>query len=350
MKKIVFVIPALKKTGLTEVLLMILSKISTDKFDVTVIALYSSIEKNIEEKVRASGVNVIVLSKSKRKFIRSLFLFWKEIRKINPDIIHYNGLPADMCYFFTPKKIKQVSTAHNIGKEDFVSSKGKLIGNLMNWIQLFIFQRLDLVIAVSMTVKKSLDKNKIATQLIYNGTNNMLTEKKQRKNERIFISTGSLTKRKNLEDLLRVFNSGKVQGNLRVVGDGPLREKYESSYTHNIKYVGFKDNVMKELDRADVFVSSSVSEGLPMGAIEAMSMNMPLVLSDISQHRELKKKDTEFIRFYRIGDTNELTKILNEMSKYEFYCSDTIDVYREFFTSTAMVKKYELAYLKTIGN
>jgi len=75
---------------------------------------------------------------------------------------------------------------------------------------------------------------------------------------------------------------------LYLIGDGPLldacRLKYKSS---NIHFVGASDNVYSELKECNIFALISDHEGLPLSVIEAMSIGMPLLLSDIDGCRPL---------------------------------------------------------------
>lgn len=55
----------------------------------------------------------------------------------------------------------------------------------------------------------------------------------------------------------------------------------------NVHLYGECDLAMELMAAADVYVSTSRWEGLPLSALEAMALGMPVVLSDIAAHREL---------------------------------------------------------------
>jgi glycosyltransferase involved in cell wall biosynthesis len=48
-----------------------------------------------------------------------------------------------------------------------------------------------------------------------------------------------------------------------------------------------RNDVYEALANADLFVSTSYGEGLPIAALEAMACRCPVILSDIQPHREL---------------------------------------------------------------
>jgi glycosyltransferase involved in cell wall biosynthesis len=50
-----------------------------------------------------------------------------------------------------------------------------------------------------------------------------------------------------------------------------------------------RDSVFGYFGQADLFVSASLGEGLPVAVLEAMACRCPVVLSDIPPHREIAK-------------------------------------------------------------
>lgn len=75
---------------------------------------------------------------------------------------------------------------------------------------------------------------------------------------------------------------------LRVVGDGPLRERLTDQaarlgLSHHVELLGARgvDEVRAELSRADLFVISSRDEGLPRTLLEAAAAGMPVVATAV---------------------------------------------------------------------
>lgn len=74
--------------------------------------------------------------------------------------------------------------------------------------------------------------------------------------------------------------------NFSIIGDGPLRdvlkERIESIGTKNITLLGSMSpkEVVKELEKASVYLSLSIEEGTPTSILEAMSMSLPIVCTN----------------------------------------------------------------------
>lgn len=74
-----------------------------------------------------------------------------------------------------------------------------------------------------------------------------------------------------------------------MTGDGTLREDVEAYSSERFQSIGYINDTEKWrwFADADVFVSISVYEGMPVATAEALSFGLPVVLSDIPAHRHL---------------------------------------------------------------
>ncbi|MDP9301463.1 MAG: glycosyltransferase family 4 protein [Actinomycetota bacterium] len=90
--------------------------------------------------------------------------------------------------------------------------------------------------------------------------------------------------------------AGKLEGAMRVRTDGlGIHDRVD------LRGLIPREDVFVSYAEADVFVSTSHGEGLPVAVLEAMTAGCPVVLSDIPPHRELAE-DAEFIPFVSPGD------------------------------------------------
>lgn len=93
---------------------------------------------------------------------------------------------------------------------------------------------------------------------------------------------GRLAPEKNLDVMLHAFNvarASRPELRLLVVGDGPSRAQLEERALEGVSFTGPLPyaRVPEALSAADVFLTASTSEVLPMSMIEALAAGTPLV-------------------------------------------------------------------------
>lgn len=103
---------------------------------------------------------------------------------------------------------------------------------------------------------------------------------------------------------------------VRILGDGPDRRRLEERCRTRgiekwVRFEGMCADVARSLERADVFVLSSRSEGMPMSVLEAMAAGLPVVASDVGGVRELV--DDENGRLVPPGDPDALARALADL-------------------------------------
>jgi glycosyltransferase involved in cell wall biosynthesis len=108
-------------------------------------------------------------------------------------------------------------------------------------------------------------------------------------------TVGRLSEEKRQVDLIKAFDYVlKVfpKANLLIVGDGDMREKLTSlasrlGISGSVMFAGFQRNVFEYLDKMDVFVLPSRTEGFPIVLLEAMAVGLPVVASNVGGIPEL---------------------------------------------------------------
>ena len=97
---------------------------------------------------------------------------------------------------------------------------------------------------------------------------------------------------------------------LYIVGGGDLAQKLiqlaeNEKVGRYIEFTGAVDDVSQYLAKADIYVSSSQAEGLPVSILEAMAWRLPVVASDIPGNRNVVKQgETGFL--YELNNINSL--------------------------------------------
>ena len=118
------------------------------------------------------------------------------------------------------------------------------------------------------------------------------------KGDLIVLSVGNLTPTKNPLVLVETFShiDGKKNVKLVIAGSGPLENelitKINENKLKNIIYLGHIDN--KKIHHlyacSDVYVMSSLYEGLPLTLLEAMSSGLACIVSDVPSIKSMVNK------------------------------------------------------------
>ena len=108
------------------------------------------------------------------------------------------------------------------------------------------------------------------------------------------VYVGALTDTKNQIALLKTLNYANIEGEIIFLGDGINKQSlidYSKKISSSIK-IYFKgcvsrDETIEHMLEADVFISLSKGEGLPIAVLEAMYCGCFMILSKIPPHNEV---------------------------------------------------------------
>lgn len=170
------------------------------------------------------------------------------------------------------------------------------------------------------------------------------------------VSIGRLEPVKDPLTMVESYRQGIGRdGRLVVIGDGALREDLEALVARAglgdcVTFTGLIDReaVFAHLAGADVFVSTSTGEGLPVAVMEAMASRTPIVLSDIPPHREFGAAP-DIIPLVRPGDRDgfaeELRRLRALSAPQRRAIGDALgDLVATRFSLGAMTAGYEVIY------
>lgn len=129
---------------------------------------------------------------------------------------------------------------------------------------------------------------------------------------------GELSGRKNQSFLIRAVARLREEGlpiRLLLVGEGGEREALEREILQNhmenaVFLLGNREPILPYLSITDLYVSASVSEGLPFNVMEAMSCGLPIVASDTKGQSDLLT-NTEG-KLYPLDDTDAFCRVIRD--------------------------------------
>ncbi len=302
MIKICYVIGQLSRGGAEKQLYELVKGIDRERFSPVVIGLSSGGFWTGE--FRKLNIQVIELQRRKNREFTRLFRLIKLFRIIKPDIVH--------TYLFSANSYGRIA-AIIAGVPVIIASERSLpeTGKDKTGYQVFLDKILAFFshgiicnsIKASETLidKYSFDAKKVFT--VHNAINTVDFLKgteldSQRKIARKVVGTvGRLHSSKNYRlflDMARIVLENSEPGSLKfvVIGDGDLRNELEryaqqSGIAENVVFTGESDDVFPLLQTMDVFVMTSLYEGLSNAIMEAMLAGLPVVATDVGGNREL---------------------------------------------------------------
>jgi len=179
------------------------------------------------------------------------------------------------------------------------------------------------------------------------------------------IAISRLVEIKNPFSVISAFqqsiNQTSQTSRLVYIGDGPLRNSLiiknrEVGLENQIEFTGLipRDKVFDHLLRADLFISTSYGEGLPVAVLEAMACRCAVLLSDIPPHREIAE-GVDFIPLIHPDDVagfaREIRRFrempISERTEIGNKCRELVE---QRFSLTAMHSGYAEIYTQITGN
>ncbi len=106
----------------------------------------------------------------------------------------------------------------------------------------------------------------------------------------VFLSVGRFTDQKNMHVTVAAFSQiDSFRAVYKLIGQGPLKDQAveAANRSKTVQFLGTipREDVIYELDNADMVVIPSLWEGLSIFMLEAMAMGCPLMLSDVESLR-----------------------------------------------------------------
>lgn len=168
----------------------------------------------------------------------------------------------------------------------------------------------------------------------------------------ILGSVGLLIKRKGYHQLIKFLSENKNYA-VVIVGDGIERVNLmNEAKKYNVEsrfiILGFQNNPTNYYKYFDIYMMTSYSEGCSLAMLEALSQSLPLVCSDISNHRAcFSEKEVGFFELDNIKSLEEA--ILKVEKNIEYYKKAAYNLYKEKFSLDVMRDRHIELYKRIIN-
>jgi glycosyltransferase involved in cell wall biosynthesis len=356
--------------GAETVLLNIAKNLDRSQFNPTVVLLRPGwfwghlLEHNIETKV----------IHSRRAWdVSFLIRLIKNCRQLKVDLIHSHLPGANLysCLVGSVLRIPVIATFHN---ELFMPGRSER----HKVLKFFLIRNLASKAVVVADYLKSdfINKAKFPIQkliTVYNGIevapyrlNFDISAKKRElgieEDELIVGNVANLRPPKGHQYFIKAAeqicnNRNRVKFLIVGEGKGKLKAEIEeqikkSNLKDKVILMGFREDVKELLHVMDVFVLSSISEGLPMAIVEAMAASKPVVATKVGGLPELIVPDFNGF-LVSPGDpsalANKIMVLLNDKKLREQFGARSKEIVENKFSLEKMIGKYQNLYKELLS-
>lgn len=253
--------------------------------------------QTLESAARERGIGVVALRIPAGLRLRSAVALQRRAASLHPDIVHLHGYKPDVLMALLPRRgrpFRVVATVHGYTQPRGIKAKAYRFADRL------ALARFDRVVAVHPGGRgRSWPGSDRHYSVIENGIDiparppetgppdERLVEFCRRRP--VVASIGRLSREKGhvvLLHSLRILASLGQPVRLVILGEGPEHDRLTSL----VRQLGLQDGVLMPgfvrhadsyLSRCDAFVLPSLSEGLPITLLEAMSQSVPVVASRV---------------------------------------------------------------------
>jgi glycosyltransferase involved in cell wall biosynthesis len=297
--------------------------------------------------------------------LKAIIELRKVILQVRPDIVHTHTFKAGFIARIQRskieeilgKKIKFIHTFHGHLFDDPQFKGFKAI--IISAIEKSLSKKSDQLITVGENVKKDLDNRGIKGKKktisippavvplkLLNKESALKKFKVREKNRTKVLWMARVTRVKNPH---KVISIAKTMPNIDfyLAGGGDLLQEIKANAPKNLKVLGWQE-AKNILPIADIFLSTSENEGMPIAMIEAQLAGIPIVATDVGSVSEVIINNKTGLLCSK--SNSELIKAINELvqnksERLKFGKSGKINALK-LFSEKKLISTHKDLYLK----
>ena len=318
----------------------------------------------LAREIEKLGVRVQVVDESEYSFFFIVLAVRKIITEVSPDIIHSHRYKENLLAWVAItglKNIKLIATQHGMSETAgmYQSFASRLRTDLFFRLLSHCFDRTVLVSCeMQQALVGSYGFSAKDVSVIHNGIS-IPDDVSRRFGRRVVVgSAGRIFPVKDFSLMVDIAHSVVSQSDnvdFVLAGDGPQRSTLEEKIRayglqDHFRLVGHQDDMDIFFRSLDVYINTSVHEGIPMSVLEAMSYGLPVVVPKVGGFPEIVE---DGVSGYLVGGRNpeifadkilallqpDVRELMSRLSRQRV---------KESFSREAMARQYYEVYREVI--
>ena len=310
--------------------------------------------------LRTSGIPVTVLRPAGNHHPGLLFDMWRLVRKIKPDLVHTFLLQMDVVGGLAAKAsgVPFIMSERVNGNSYRYHWKTVLRRQVAKWSSAIVTNSAEGAEYWSGYANVVCINNGIPFNYIDKADKIDLSAYRGSLTPRVIVSACRFHPQKNIDlhvDAVARVLQRDEHTTAFFLGTGPRRHALQAAFApwidaRRMVFAGYQEQPWSWFKAADVFVSVSHYEGMPNSVLEAAACRVPLVLSDIPEHRALFDDRSAFFcdRDDPRGVADAITSALSDRATARRRAERAYEIIAPM-TPEAMAGRYRLLYATIVG-
>lgn len=258
-----------------------------------------------------------------------------------------NNVPIVIAYLIRPtiacrsiKEIFKVAYVRGMLRQNYQSEFGGLLTRILIFLEMRALKKMDIVFSMTRDMKKwlldeGLNQNKLfiinnSLDVEKTDVNNIVYNREKEENINIGIFC-NLIPLKRVEDAIYAIHKIITEYSIRniklhIAGDGRSKDEMEIivnnklNMNNYVEFHGYLENPMPLMNKMNIVLLTSETEGIPRCIMEALSLGITVIASNIPGNRELIR-DGETGYLFEVGDYNQLAYRIYDVINDKKYLS-----------------------------